>query len=915
VRAKAEDARGNKLVAETRLWVYDPKVWDYAYRYPALEAVPDGDGWAPGDTARILVNTDVKDASVLVSIEGRELRELRVQPLFGRTGLVRVPIRDGDGPNLFVKLHVRRGRDMLTRTLELPVRAVRHDLTLKVTADKPEYRPREKAVFEVETRDAAGQPVAAELALGVVDEAIYSLRADRTPKAHDVFYGRIENAVTTVAAFPVLYYGGADKGEANDARRDFRDVALWAPDVKTGADGRARVELTWPDNLTTWRATARGVTRNTLVGETTAQTLVSKDVVARLAVPRTLTAGDEAELISVVTNRTRAPLANVKESISASGAARITGAASSTSGIAAGGESRGRWAVALASDAPKDGSSMTARFTFRAESRADADALEQDVPVRPRTVALRSGAAGALTAGTPIDVTLPTDLVRTGARVEMSVARSVRTLLVQAAEWLGDYPYGCTEQTANAFMGGLVRLRAKGQSPASDAAESQRLTKHIERLSALQGMNGTWGWWPGAEADPQMSALAAGALARAAAEGLQPEAAQSAIDRARYGLLQQTSALRSADAEAYWAMHLSWIAKVPDAQQRMGELRPALDAVVTGVVAQAPQLSNGGLACAAIACARLGRTADAQALLARVWTATATGDGGRSLRGDDGDEWLGSTVERTAWALEAAALIAPTDARGAELLAWLAAHRDGREWRSTRTTGAVVAALDAWLATHPEPASMAEPKVTWNGSLLTRDADGRMRVPVAVLQPGKNALAIESAGGAPTWWAWSAVAPVPSPGPAPDRTRLTVTREYLRAVRTADRRGRPRWLSTPLDPQQPLRVGEGVLVRLTLSAPKDLRWLAITDPVPGGFEIDAILPEGVERPWNVSGEVRDGEAAFFMDSLPQGSTVIEYLVRPEIAGRFSALPTSAFGMYDPTLGTRGGETKLRVVNP
>ncbi len=915
VRARAEDARGNKLTSETRLWVYDPKVWDYPYRYPALEAVPDGDGWAPGDTARILVNTDVKDANVLVSVEGRELRELRVQSLFGRTGLVRVPIHAGDGPNLFVKLHVRRGREIQTRTLELPVRAERHDLALTVSADKPSYRPREKAVFEVTTRDAAGQPVAAEVALGVVDEAIYSLRADRTPHAHDVFYGRIMDAVTTVAAFPVLYYGGADKGEAKDARRDFRDVAAWAPDVKTGADGRARVELTWPDNLTTWRATARGITTNTLVGETTGQALVTKDVVARLAVPRTFTAGDEAELVSVVTNRTTTPLATVKQTLTASGAARTSAAASASAGIAAGGEARGLWPVTLTSELPKDGAEPSARFVFRADSRADADAIEQDVPVRPRTVALRSSGAGALVAGAPVVVTLPADLVRTGARVEVSVSRSVRGLLTQAADWLGDYPYGCSEQTSNALLGGLARLRARGESATSNAVEAARLTKHVERLAALQGNNGTWGWWPGSEPDPQLSALAAGALARAAVEGLQRDAAMNALDRAKYGLLQQTSALRSADAEAYWAMQLSWIAKLPEYEQRYGELRGALEGLVTGVVAQAPQLSNGGLACAAVACARMGRTADAQALLARVWSATASGEGGRSLRGDDGDEWLGSRVERTAWALEAAALGAPGDARGGELLAWLAAHRDGREWRSTRTTGAVIAALDAWLAGHPEPADIAPPKLVWNGAVLPLDATGKARVPVTSLEPGRNTLAIEAAGSAPTWWAWNALAPVPSPGPAPDRTRLTLTREYLRAVRTADRRGRPRWLSTPLDPQQPLRVGEGVLVRLTLTAPKELRWLAVTDPVPGGFEIDAVLPEGVERPWNVYGEARDGEAAFYMDALSEGSTVIEYLVRPEIAGRFTALPSTAFGMYDATLATRGGEAKLRVVNP
>jgi uncharacterized protein YfaS (alpha-2-macroglobulin family) len=245
----------------------------------------------------------------------------------------------------------------------------------------------------------------------------------------------------------------------------------------------------------------------------------------------------------------------------------------------------------------------------------------------------------------------------------------------------------------------------------------------------------------------------------------------------------------------------------------------------------------------------------------------------------------------------------------------IVARRDGREWRSTRVTAAVVQALGAWLVTHPATTPAGAVRVTWDGVELPLDANGGATVPVVRLAAGSHALAFTVTGSAPVWWSWDATAQVASPGPAPDRTRLQVTREYLRAVRTADLRGRPRWLSTPLDPARPLRVGEGVLVRLTFTAPRDLRWVAVQDPVPGGFEIDQVLPDGVERPWNVFGEARDGEATFYLDTLPSGTTVVEYLVRPELAGRFLALPVSAFGMYDPSLATRGGEQTLTVEAP
>jgi uncharacterized protein YfaS (alpha-2-macroglobulin family) len=167
-------------------------------------------------------------------------------------------------------------------------------------------------------------------------------------------------------------------------------------------------------------------------------------------------------------------------------------------------------------------------------------------------------------------------------------------------------------------------------------------------------------------------------------------------------------------------------------------------------------------------------------------------------------------------------------------------------------------------------------------------------------------------GGGALHWAWEANANVPSPGPATAETRLAVKREYVRATRTADRRGRPRWLTSPIESNEPLRVGDAVMVRLTLTAPKRLSYLIVEDPKPSGFEIDAVLPEGVDRPYGAYGEARDDRAVFFVGSLDAGDTVIEYLLRPELEGTFTALPTSAGAMYDPDLLVRGPEARLRV---
>ena len=50
-------------------------------------------------------------------------------------------------------------------------------------------------------------------------------------------------------------------------RRNFQDMMFWTPSVRTGSDGTARLEVNFPDNLTTWRLDARAVT-NGADGET-----------------------------------------------------------------------------------------------------------------------------------------------------------------------------------------------------------------------------------------------------------------------------------------------------------------------------------------------------------------------------------------------------------------------------------------------------------------------------------------------------------------------------------------------------------------------------------------------------------------------------------------------------------------------
>src|SRR5262249_25786677 len=74
------------------------------------------------------------------------------------------------------------------------------------------------------------------------------------------------------------------------------------PDAVTGADGKATLSVSLPDNLTTWRATAKAVTADTKVGSSLAKVISRKNLIIRLETPRFLTKGDTVTISGIVHN-------------------------------------------------------------------------------------------------------------------------------------------------------------------------------------------------------------------------------------------------------------------------------------------------------------------------------------------------------------------------------------------------------------------------------------------------------------------------------------------------------------------------------------------------------------------------------------------------------------------------------------
>src|SRR5262249_26098923 len=113
---------------------------------------------------------------------------------------------------------------------------VEHFLSVDLKADREEYQPRDQGTLTVTTRDADGKPVAAEVALGMVDESVFYIQKDYAADPRQFYFGRKrQQYVQTVSTFQQKPYlrlvESANKQLVDDrqvGQKEFEKVQLLA---------------------------------------------------------------------------------------------------------------------------------------------------------------------------------------------------------------------------------------------------------------------------------------------------------------------------------------------------------------------------------------------------------------------------------------------------------------------------------------------------------------------------------------------------------------------------------------------------------------------------------------------------------------------------------------------------------------
>lgn len=188
----AKDAWGGEVVGTTLVWVWGPSFDGLRFKFNHLQIITDKRTYKVGETAKLLISSDVAGAHVLFSprVDNGHLLAPEVLALNGKTRVVEVPITAAHVPNFFVEATLVAGGKMSEEVRELYVPPPRAELNVSIKPKSAEFRAGREGELEISTTDPSGKPISADVAVSVFDKAVLYIQPELTPDVRKHFWGR-----------------------------------------------------------------------------------------------------------------------------------------------------------------------------------------------------------------------------------------------------------------------------------------------------------------------------------------------------------------------------------------------------------------------------------------------------------------------------------------------------------------------------------------------------------------------------------------------------------------------------------------------------------------------------------------------------------------------------------------------------
>jgi len=902
------DSRGNKITYNCYTYVASES-YSGMMGEADLQIITDKKKYHRGDTVKAVITTSQKNVYVLMTIEGMRLYDKKVIFIKGGSKTLDIPLKQEYFPNIFLSVSSIRDMDLVGTTKNIQMFRDEKKLKVTIKTDKERYYPADTAHYILEVKDHEGKPVEAELSMGVVDEAIYAIKPDTTPNIHSFFWRYDYNHVDTNFSFSRDYSGGADKDRPDRIRKNFKDTAFWDPVVRTGKDGKAKVEFKMPDNLTTWVTTVRGATLNTDVGSSVNFVVSTKDLLVRLETPRFLTQKDKLFIGGVVHNYTKKSQ-KIRVWLEAEGV-ELKETEKKIATLAPEEAKDFYWQI----EAKEPGEAKITMLCMGSDAN---DAMQLSLPVLPfgvEEVRAQSGVIGKNAREADIEMELPKDAIPNATKMEISLSPSIAGTMLENLDYLITYPYGCVEQTMSSFLPALTAKRVFLRLGIRDAMLEKKVPvivrKGLTKLYDMQHSDGGWGWWKNDKTHPYMTAYVVRGL---------KEAQRTGFDINDYCLKQGIKSL------------INMIAKKPAPVKTLGgnvqqgeewnsrayvlyslwKVGSVHRKKTLEVYENRKALNDYGMALLAMTLDGIGESGKSAEIMTEIDKRATDGDNecywdGRTFT----YSWVDDNIGTTAYCLQAYVQIKPDDPKIQRIINWLSKHRRGKGYHSTKDTASVVYAFTNYLLKSGEMKPDYALNLALNGEpLLDYKVEG-VEIPQSVgsmildekqVKQGKNTINISKNGEGVLYYTVRLHYFPSSDRIEPYSKGIKVSRRYMLVKRQKDKDGKIVEVTEPL-PESPLERGAHLRVEVTVEADRDYRYVIIEDPLPAGFEVT--IPQG-ERNWGsmwwCRQEVRDEKVSFFSNRLKKGKKMrLTYDIRSEMFGKVNVLPASAYAMYEPEI--------------
>ncbi len=917
--ATTTDKDGNIARAVDTVWLAGENDWWFGGdNGDRMDVVPEAKSYKAGSTARVQVRMPYREATALVTVEREGVLSSYVTQLSGKDPVVEVKLPGSYAPNVYVSVLAVRGRvggfkqwtaqvakdwnlpysgqegyqpsalvDLAKPSYRLGIAKIKvgwedHQLGVTVKADRERYGVGETANVNIAVKSpSGGTPASAEIAFAAVDEALLRLKPNESWDVLDGMMGRRDlSVVTSTAQTQVVgkrHYGkkavaaGGGGGADSSAytRNDFRPVLLWKGRVPLDGNGRAQIPVKLADSLSSYKLVAIATAGSGQFGTGSTNIRTAQDLSLFSGLPPLVRTGDRYGATFTLRNTTDQPLtltatAKVTPAIAGLEPKQIT--------IPAGGSMPVTWDVV----APENVSKLDWQVEARGGKSVDRIALSQDVvPAVP--VETWAGTLVRVGAQTQVPVQMPAGAIAGSGFVDVRLSDTVAPPLTGVRDYMTRYPYNCLEQQTSRF----VAL----DDPTGFGQLAGELPAYLDEDGLLR-------YWPIPEhrGNPALTAYFL-SITSEAGYALPADSKAKMVNAMRRVLNGQLRRETSAPTSDQF-LRLAAVG----ALARSGASQPAMLSQITLAPADMP---TGILADWIITIDRtkgankaLRDTAEAMLRQRIVYEGTRMD----LTDGDKAPWWMMASYDEMAikglYAILGRPGWSPEDQ--AKMMVGVATRQKKGHWDLTTANAWGSLATRKFAKLYPASAitgvtTAALGGVTRNQSWPLAQASEGMQLPI----PATQSPLVMTHSGAGPWASIFVKAAVPL------KAALFAGYKIKKDVTAVEQAVKGRW-----------SVGDVMKVKLTVDAGAARSWIVVNDPVPPGATIlgnlggqsQQLAAQATNSGWTPSYVERGNEGwRGYYEWMPEGTFVVEYVVRLNSSGQFNLPPTRVEAMYSPEI--------------